>query len=185
MAAGKKSKREARREEKKKIIEDLRKKFNESKLIVLTDFHGMDAWDMTVMRRMLKEKNGYYKVVKNTLMKVAIPGTPAEAIKDAFKGPTGIIFVHGDDIVEVAKVIKEIFKKYEKLKFKASLIEGKPATKEQLETLASLPSREELLGQLAFTFKYPINAFAWRLQNIFQKLVTVLENIKEEKEKSA
>jgi large subunit ribosomal protein L10 len=185
LATKKKSKREARREQKKKIIDELRKSFNEAKLVVLTDFHGMDAWDMTVMRRMIREKGGYYKVVKNTLMRVAIPGTPAEAIKDAFRGPTGIIFAYGDDLVEVAKAIREVLKKYEKIKVKASLIEGKPATPEQLDALADLPSRDELLGQLAFTLKYPVNAMAWRLQNIFQKLVTVLENVKEEKEKSA
>jgi large subunit ribosomal protein L10 len=156
LATKKKSKKEARREEKKKIIEELRKQFNEAKLVVLTDFHGMDAWDMTIMRRMLKEKGGYYKVVKNTLMRVAIPGTPAEAIKDAFKGPTGIIFVQGDDIVEVAKVVKEIFKKYDKIKFKASLIEGKPATKEQLETLADLPSREELYSMFLSCLQAPV-----------------------------
>lgn len=175
------------RKEKEKIAQELKEKFEKAPLVILTNFQGMTVEEMNKLRRRLKEAGAEYRVVKNTFMRYAYPDTPVEQIKDAFVGPTGIVFAF-EDIVAAAKALKEYLEAEgdeAKLKFKAAVVEGKVADYEKIKQLAQLPSREELLGQLAFTLKYPVNALAWRLENVFQKLVVVLENIKEEKEKTA
>ena len=173
------------RKHKEQIVKEIREKFEKASLVILTDFHGMTVAESTTLRRKLREVGAEYKVVKNTLMRHAYPGTPVEQIKDAFVGPTGIVFAT-EDIVAAAKVLKEFFEDEGfNLKFKAAVVEGKPADYEMIKQLASLPSREELLSQLVFTLKYPINAIAWSLDNLFTKLVTVLENVKDEKEKAS
>jgi large subunit ribosomal protein L10 len=169
------------RKQKEKIVEELKKKFSEASLVVLTDFQGMSVAESSDLRRKLREAGAEYKVVKNTLMRIAYPGTQVEQIADKFVGPTGIVFAFGD-IVSAAKALKEFMKENEKLKFKAAVVEGKVADEFMLKSLASIPSREELLSQLAFALKYPVNAVAWSLENLLQKLVYVLTNVKEEKE---
>ncbi|MEO2083807.1 MAG: 50S ribosomal protein L10 [Desulfurobacteriaceae bacterium] len=176
------------RKHKEQIAKELKEKFEKAPLVVLTNFQGMTVAEMNALRRKLREAGAEYKVVKNTLMRYAYPGTPVEQIKDAFVGPTGIVFAF-EDIVAAAKALKEFMggdsKEEPKLKFKAAVVEGKVADYNMIKQLATLPSREELLGQLAFTLKYPVNAVAWSLDNLFTKLVTVLENIKAEKESAA
>ena len=170
------------RRHKEQIVKEIREKFEKASLVILTDFHGMTVAESSTLRRKLREAGAEYKVVKNTLMRHAYPGTPVEQIKDAFVGPTGIVFAF-DDIVSAAKVLKEFFEDEGfNLKFKAAVVEGKVANYEMIKQLASLPGREELLGQLAFTLRYPINGIAWSLENLFTKLVAVLENVKAEKE---
>ncbi len=173
------------RREKEKIAQELKEKFEKAPLIILTNFQGMTVAETNALRRKLREAGAEYKVVKNTFMRYAYPGTPAEQIKDAFVGPTGIVFAF-EDIVAAAKALKDYMAGEDsKLKFKAAIVEGKVADFNMIKQLAELPSREELLGQLAFTLKYPVNAVAWSLENLFTKLVTVLENVKAEKEGAA
>jgi len=176
------------RKHKEQIAKELKEKFEKAPLVILTNFQGMTVAETNKLRRKLREAGAEYKVVKNTLMRYAYPGTPVEQIKDAFVGPTGIVFAF-EDIVAAAKALKEFMKgdgkEEPKLKFKAAVVEGKVADYEMIKQLAELPSREELLGQLAFTLKYPVNAMAWSLENLFTKLVTVLENVKAEKEGAA
>jgi len=172
---------------KEQIAKELKEKFEKAPLVILTNFQGMTVAETNALRRKLREAGAEYKVVKNTLMRYAYPGTPVEQIKDAFVGPTGIVFAY-DDIVAAAKALKEFMAAEgdeAKLKFKAAVVEGKVADFNMIKQLAELPSREELLGQLAFTLKYPVNAVAWSLENLFTKLVTVLENVKAEKEGAA
>jgi len=173
---------------KQQIAQELKEKFQKAPLVILTNFQVMTVAETNELRRKLREAGAEYKVVKNTLMRYAYPGTPVEQIKDAFVGPTGIVFAF-EDIVAAAKALKDYMagdgKEEPKLKFKAAVVEGKVADFEMIKQLAELPSREELLGQLAFTLKYPVNAMAWSLENLFTKLVTVLENVKAEKEGAA
>ena len=170
------------RKEKEQLVKEMNEKFKKASMVVLTDFHGMTVAESTQLRRKLREVGGEYKVVKNTLMRYAYPGTPVEQIKDAFVGPTGIVFAY-DDIVSVAKVLKEFLSSEDfHLKFKSAVIEGKPADETAIKRLAELPSREELLSQLVFTMKYPVNGIVWSLQNLLTRLVTVLENVKTQKE---
>ena len=176
------------RKHKEQIAKELKEKFEKAPLVILTDFQGMTVAESNQLRRRLREAGAEYRVVKNTLMRYAYPGTPVEQIKDAFVGPTGIVFAF-EDIVAAAKALKDFMKgdgkEEPKLRFKAAVVEGKVADFEMIKQLAELPSREELLGQLAFTLKYPVNAMAWSLENLFTKLVTVLENVKAEKEGAA
>ena len=170
------------RKAKEQIVKELKEKFEKASLVILTDFNGMTVAESNALRRKLREAGAEYRVVKNTLMRYAYPGTPVEQIKDAFVGPTGIVLAF-EDIVAAAKALKEFLEEKDaKLQFKAAVVEGKVTDYEMIKQLASLPGREELLGQLAFTLKYPVNAVAWSLDNLFQKLVTVLENVKAEKE---
>ena len=84
------------RKQKEKIVEELKKKFSEASLVVLTDFQGMSVAESSDLRRKLREAGAEYKVVKNTLMRIAYPGTQVEQIADRFVGQTGIVYAFGD-----------------------------------------------------------------------------------------
>ena len=79
-----------KRDEKKKIVEDIRKRFSESKIVILTDYKGLDVENINELRRKLKDSEVEYKVAKNTLFMRASEGTDAELIKDSFKGPSAV-----------------------------------------------------------------------------------------------
>ena len=173
------------RKHKEEIVKEMREKFEKAVLVVLTDFHRMSVAESNKLRRKLRQAGAEYKVVKNTLMRHAYPGTPVEQVKDAFRGPTGVIFAF-EDPVSTAKVVKEFLEDEEfHLEFKTAVVEGKPADIETIKQLATLPGREELLAQLAYYLNYPAEGLVRSLKGVLVKLTTVLENIKQEKEKSS
>lgn len=167
---------------KEQIVRNFKEKFEKAPLVVIADFTGMSVTESNKLRRSLREAGAEYKVVKNKLMRYAYPNTPVEKIKDAFVGPTGIVFAF-EDIVAAAKALKDYIEdKESNLKVKAAIVEGSVANEEMIKQLASIPGREDLLSQLAFSLKYPVNAVAWSLENLLQKLVIALENVKVAKE---
>jgi len=169
-------------QKKAQLVEEFREKLNKAKLLVVFDFTGIDANAMADFRKRIKQKNAEIKVLKNSILVRACSETPLYDKMEIFKGPSAVILAY-EDIVDAAKALKEFLKNNEAATVKGGLLEGEYVSPEQIDAIASLPSREELLAQLFATMKAPITNFVRLLNGVPQKFVMVLNAIKEKKEK--
>lgn len=170
-----------KRVEKGEVVEDLKSAFQESAGLILVDFRGINVPDITELRRKVRESGSDYRVVKNTLAIRAAEETPVADLKDFFKGPTAIAYT-SEDAVNLAKVLKEFAKENAGMSFKAGMIDGKPISVEQVNDLAELPSREELLSKLVFLLNAPLTRFATALQSPLRNLASLLSQLETKKE---
>ena len=168
-------------DEKKKIVEDIRKKFLESKVVILTDYSGLDVEKINELRGKLKQSGAEYKVVKNTLLVRASEETDISLIKDSFKGPSAVA-LSCDDPVTPAKILTEFADEHESLEIKVGVMNGKILDLTAIKKLSVLPSREALLGSLLSVMSGVPSAFVRALNDMPRRLLNVLQAIKEQKE---
>ena len=168
-------------DEKKKIVEDIRKKFLESKVVILTDYKGLDVEKINELRGKLKQSGLEYKVVKNTLLVRASEETDISLIKDSFKGPSAVA-LSCDDPVTPAKILTEFADEHESLEIKVGVMNGKILDLTAIKKLSVLPSREALLGSLLSVMSGVPSAFVRALNDMPRRLLNVLQAIKEQKE---
>ncbi|MBW1712121.1 MAG: 50S ribosomal protein L10, partial [Deltaproteobacteria bacterium] len=136
------------REQKAQRVTELKERLDRTEFLVLTDFTGLDVTDITDLRARLKEAQGEYQVVKNTLIRLAVKDRPSEKLAEHLIGPNGLALAY-QDVIQVAKALHEFAKeKKNKFTLKAGLLEGEVVGPEQIQALANLPSREVLLSQL-------------------------------------
>jgi large subunit ribosomal protein L10 len=148
--------------------------------MVLTDYKGMNVDEITVFRDTLRKAGIEYRVVKNTLAKIAAEETDVAAVRDGFKGPVGIAISY-DDPVSVAKEVLEFSKKSENLDVTCGIVDGEFCSPEQLKAIASLPSREVLLGMIAGTMQAPLSKMAGLLNASLCSFVYALSALKNKK----
>lgn len=168
-------------DEKKKVIEDIHKKFSESKVVILTDYKGLNVEKINELRGKLKESGVEYKVVKNTLLVRASEETDISLIKDSFKGPSAVA-LSCDDPVTPAKILTEFAEDHEALEIKIGIMNGKTLDLSAIKKLSALPSREVLLGILLSVMSSVPTAFVRALNDMPKRLLNVLQAIKEQKE---
>ncbi len=158
------------RENKEQTLEGLSNKLESSKAVFLTNLIGIPSNDAVQIRKELREVNGSLTVARNTLLKKASEGTELFETLNEKKGPTAMAFAN-EDVPAVAKVLYEASKKYESVVLFKGLFDGKTLTADEIEALAKLPSREQMLATLLATFNAPVSAF-----------VRVMEEIRKSKE---
>jgi len=168
------------RTEKEQVIQELQEEFNRAKAIVFTDYRGLTVAELSDLRSLLREGNFEYKIIKNTLAKIASEGTSVSAAKDAFKGPVGIAISYDDPVLTVKKIL-EYSKKNDKLKVGIGLIEGAVCAAQDLKAVADLPPRNVLLAIMAGGFKSPLNKLGWLLNATLSSFVNALEALKNKK----
>lgn len=134
--------------QKKEEVSKLAEKMKEAKLILLTDYRGIDVGNVTSLRANLRNTNADYRVIKNNITKRALAECGIEGLENELVGPTAVI-MSNDDYLEPSKIIYNFSKDNEYYKIKGGVIEGKVMTAEEIITLAKLPSRETLLSMLA------------------------------------
>ncbi len=171
-------------EEKKQIVAELNKRFAKSKVVILTDYKGLNVDDMTALRRKLREAQVEYQVVKNTLLRRASEGTDAELIKNEFSGPSAIALSY-DDPVAPAKILTDFAKDNNKLEIRIGVMNGKVMDLSAIKALSSLPSREQLLAQVLAAMNAVPTALVTALSDVPRRMLNVLTAIKEQKEKEA
>ena len=170
------------KDSKKEILQDLITKLKESKGVVLTDYQGMNAFQISRLRNELKEKRVEFKIVKNTLMEKASEELNVEDLTKDLIGCTAMAFC-SDDGVAPARLLKEYFKKNKiDLKIKSGLIDGRVFSPEKIMEIASLPSKEVLIAQTINGIKSPLYSLVFILQGPLRGLIYTLEAIKKEKE---
>ncbi len=172
------------RAKKEEAVKVLKEKLNSARVVILTDYRGLNVSEITELRRQLREEGIQFKVVKNTLTKIAASDMGYETLREHLEGPTAVAFGY-EDPVTAAKILEKFAKTNDKLELKAGLLEGNLLDVAAIKALAALPAREVLLGQVAGAFQSPLSAFASVLQGNIRNLVYVLDAIREQKEKSA
>lgn len=172
------------RAEKVAVVNELADKLQRGQSVVLTDYRGLNVKSMTELRAKLREVGVEYKVVKNTLTLRAAQQIELEGLDELLVGPTAIAIGY-DDPVSAAKVLTEFAKSNNALEVKGGVLEGRVIGVDEINALADLPSREELLAQVLRGMQSPIAGFAAVLQGTINKLVYVLEAVRKEKEGAA
>ena len=133
---------------KKEEVSKLAEKMKEAKLILLTDYRGINVEDVTSLRTELRNINAEYKVIKNNITKRALAECGITGLDEVLEGPTAVIMTN-EDYLEPTKAIYKFSKDNDFYKIKGGVVEGKVMAAEEIITLAKLPSRETLLSMLA------------------------------------
>jgi len=169
------------RPEKVAQVEELKEKFAGARSVVLVDYLGLTASECVELRRLMRAQGVEFRVVKNTLARIAAREAGAEFLVDYLTGPNAIV-VGRDDPTVPYKVARECAKKFSHFRVKAGLFEGEPVPPEQVDWYATLPSREELLARLAGGLAGPIRGLAVALAGIIRGLAVALSEVKKQKE---
>ena len=158
--------------QKKAEVKELADKMKNAKLILLTEYRGINVTDDTQLRRDLRNVNATCNVIKNNITRRALQECGIEGLEESLIGPTAVI-MSSEDYLEASKIIYNFTKNNEYYKIKGGVIDGKVMTAEEIITLAKLPSRETLLSMLAGAL----------LSNI-SKVAVALNEVKKQKEEA-
>jgi large subunit ribosomal protein L10 len=142
------------RREKELIVSELQQCFSSATAAILTEYRGLTVAELNELRRSLREVAGEYRVAKNTLVQLAIEGTPYCSLKDLLAGQNGVAFCFGEAL-NLAKVITRYARGHEKFTIKGGVTEGQFLSAPDVETLAILPSKEALRAQLLGVLSRP------------------------------
>ena len=162
------------RKEKEQVISDLGEKVKGFQAAVLTNYRGLNVEQLNHLRQRLREEKISYHVVKNTLMKLASKGTGLEKLDNFFEGPTAIAISYGDPVL-LAKILSEFIKTQPSLEIKVGLIQGKVASPEEVKALATMPSREVLLGQILGGIQGTASQLGAVIYNAIQQVLGIIQ----------
>ncbi|MES0336034.1 MAG: 50S ribosomal protein L10 [Candidatus Magnetobacterium sp. LHC-1] len=169
---------------KEDIVASLKERFLKSRAVVLTNYKGMTNAEMAAMRVLFRQSKLEYKVVKNTLAKIAAKDTPLAVANDVLIGPIGVTIGY-DDAALTAKKVFEFAKTNDKLQVLYGCVEGRLFDVKQMKTIADLPPKEVLLSQIAGCFQAPTSQMARLLGATVSRIGHALNALKEKKEKEA
>jgi len=150
---------------KQAIIDEIKDKLNKAESAVVIDYLGTTVEQANAMRRKLREANVDYTVYKNTMMARAIAGTQYESLKDVLEGPSAIAISY-DDAIAPARVLAGVMKEYNKMAFKAGVVEGVFYDAEGVKELSAIPSRDELIAKFMGSIQSPVGKFVRTLQAV-------------------
>jgi large subunit ribosomal protein L10 len=163
------------------VVNRIKEKLENSKVVIMTDYRGLDVNKIQDLKNKLNETKADYQVTKNTLLERALHDLKVEGLpEEALKGPTAVLFAYGDEAAPV-KVLANFVKSTDLLKIKAGLLGKEVLSSDKINVLAKLPNRDVLLQQVVGGISSPIfgliNALQWNLS----KLVFTLNAIKQSK----
>jgi large subunit ribosomal protein L10 len=165
--------------EKAAVIAELRDRLARLPNVYLTDFTGLRVKQVTDFRRRVRAAGLEYVVVKNTLAQRALAEASVVGLDDQLAGPTGFVFAA--DPVAAAKVIADFQKDADAFRVKVGLVDGRTVSPQEVQRLARLPSRVELLSQLAGGFQAPLQGFVGALNGLLYQWVGALEALRQQR----
>jgi large subunit ribosomal protein L10 len=169
------------RQQKDSEVEQLQREFQQSPNALLVGFQGIKVTDDERLRRELREAKLSYRVVKNTLAIRAAEGTPMEQVKDNFTGATAVA-LSPDDPVTLAKVLSKWAKESPVFSFKAGIVEGRVIDVKDIEALANMPSKEELISKVMFLVNSGAQRLAVATAGVARNLAIVIDQVRAQKE---
>jgi large subunit ribosomal protein L10 len=146
-------------EDKKEIVSELKELLSEAQLTFVIDYKGLSVAEITDLRNRLREKGGVCKITKNTLMRIAVEGDENWQPVQEFLKDSSAFLVVKEDVAGAVKAYKEFQKASKKTELRGGVMEGRALTKEQIEAIGDLPSKEQLYAQIAGA----INALATKV----------------------
>jgi len=168
---------------KEQLVTDLQQKFSTAKGFFVTDYSGLNVAQVTELRRKLRESSIEYKVVKNTLARLALNNLGYQGLDEHFLGPTAVAYAFKDPAAP-AKIIEEFLKSHRELQkpeIKIGVIEKQVLSAADMKDIVNLPSRETLIAMLLGGLNAPISGFVGVLNSLLTKLVLVLKAVEEKK----
>jgi large subunit ribosomal protein L10 len=167
--------------EKKTEADALRTELAKVSTVILTTFQGITVEQDTKLRRAVQAVGGRYQVVKNTLAERAGAGTPAEPLLKNLSGANSIAYTAADPVA-LAKALTKVAKDVPAFKFKAGIVEGRAISIEEIQQLAQLPSKEELISKIMFMLQAPARRLASALAAVPRNMALVMnEAVKQNK----
>ncbi|HHY31622.1 MAG TPA: 50S ribosomal protein L10 [Firmicutes bacterium] len=167
--------------EKEAAVQEIREMLSKSQAVVLANYRGLNVAAMTELRRKLGEAGAEFKVVKNTLARIASREVGLAGLEQYLEGPTAIAFASGDPVAP-AKVISEFTREHKEMEIKGGALQGKIIGPDDVRSLAELPSREVMLGRVAATMAAPISGLARALAGTIRNLAYAIDAVKRQKE---
>jgi large subunit ribosomal protein L10 len=173
------------KDEKQKQAEALRQELEKARSIVLSSFEGLHVAQDTELRRKVAQAGAKYKVVKNSLIERAAPGTAVEPVAKKLRGTTSLAYTDSDPI-GLAKVLIAYAKENPSLVFKAGVVEGRVVSLAEFSAIATMPSLDALRSKILFLINAPAQRVASALAGVGRNLAVVIQQaVKENKFKEA
>jgi large subunit ribosomal protein L10 len=166
-------------EQKKTVVAELSAQLAKAQAVVLVEYRGTQAGDMTQLRAKARSAGVYLRVLKNTLARRAIAGTPFAGLSEKMLGP--LAYGISADPVAAAKILHEFARENEKFVIKGGAMANFVMTSKDIANLAKMPSRERLLAKLAGTMQAPIARFVRTLNEVPGKFVRTLAALRDQK----
>ena len=170
-------------EGKKEVVAEVSARLAKAQTVVLAEYRGLPVEAITALRSQARASGVYLRVLKNTLARRAVQGTPFEKLAEQMVGP--LAYGISDDPVAAAKVLHAYAKSNEKLVIKGGMMPNYLMTAKEVGSLATMPAREELLATLMGTMQAPIAKFVRTLNEVPSKFVRTVAALRDQKEKAA
>ena len=170
-------------EQKKAVVAEVSAQVAKAQAIVVAEYRGLEVGNMTELRREARKSGIYLRVLKNTLARRAVSGTPFEKLSDQLTGP--LIYGISPDPVATAKLLDQFAKGNEKFVIRAGAMPNAVISAREVKALASLPSREELLARLLGAMQAPIAQFARTLNEVPSRFVRTLAAVRDKQQAAA
>ncbi|MBU3735463.1 MAG: 50S ribosomal protein L10 [Methylobacterium sp.] len=167
-------------EEKKAVVAEVSEQVAQAQAIVVAEYRGLPVGDMTALRAQARKSGVYLRVLKNTLVRRAVDGTPFSGLADKMVGP--LVFGISADPVAAAKVLNDFAKTNDKFVIKAGAMPNQVMDANGVKALATMPSREELLAMLMGTMQAPVAKFVRTLNEVPSKFVRGLAAVRDQKQ---
>ena len=168
------------RTEKEATVKQVLQKLEKSQSVILADYRGLNVQEVTELRKRLREAGVEYRVIKNTLTSRAAKEAKIEGLDQYLSGPTALAFGYKDPVTP-AKILATFAKDHKKLQLKGGILEGKTINFNSVKSLAELPSREVLLGQVAGMLQAPMRGLAIVLAGPLRKVAYAVEAVRKQK----
>jgi large subunit ribosomal protein L10 len=168
------------REQKATAISDFSEGIGKATNAFVLDFKGITVPQVTELRKQVRESGSEYMVVKNTLALIAVKDSPLTKLSNHFTGMTAVAY-NTTDPVALAKVLTKFAKDVPTVQFKGALLAGQVVPAAEIQNIANLPSREELLGKLLYLMQHPIRGLAVVLNGTIRNIAVVLDQIAQQK----
>jgi len=173
-----------RLEEKKAIVSEVMQVANGAHSAIAAEYRGITVSDLTDLRAKARKEGVYLKVVKNTLARLALEGTPYECMREGLVGPLMLAFSQ-EDPGSAARIVKDFAKENDLLAVKMIAIGGELLDASELAKLASLPNKEQAISLLMAVMKAPIEKFVRTLNEPHAKLVRTVAAVRDQKQATA
>jgi len=168
---------------KKAVVAEVSEQVSAASAIVLAEYRGIEVGEMTALRAKARASGIYFRVLKNTLARRAVSGTPFEKLAEQLTGP--LIYGISPDPVATAKVLDTFAKANDKLVIRAGAMPNAVISAQEVKALASMPSRDELIAKLMGTMQAPVAQFARTLNEVPARFVRTLAAVRDKQQAAA